>query len=321
MQSFAALLTSALQRSGFAPDVTADADTDPVATEYAAIQAARLRLESGEDWAMIVQSVAPDRTEADLVRIAGFGSAITEFSTGFLCNQKQREELSALGALFNLIAALYDYFLDHPLHDEPFVLKRETLVQAVRNNNGTGLQSLAHTGTLRERVMAQLILRYLGQLQKLTSPHTPAHCMQTFGKLIVRMFDAQNATVQNNVTIPAYLAMRKSALSIVALGFPVWLAGVQHPACTYFAHLRWMYSLGDFISWVNDFADFEQDRDAGAVNRLLADTAVYPYERALRVAQLGQQIMKFRENLRVDDKRSALINNLFTKYIYNWLKL
>lgn len=316
MTTFAQLLSAELSRHAFGT-VLASAE-DQLVTREAVAHTARLQSALAPYWPDILRSVEPLRTQHDLTRIIGFGSMLTEFSAAFLCGEPKKRDLVQLGALFNLIAALYDYFLDHPLQGETFLLKRETLLQAVRDKDETGLQALAQTGTLRERVIARLILRYLGQLQALTSPQTPIQYVQTFRKLILRMFDAQNATVQNNV-IPAHLVMRKSALSIVALGFPVWMSGVTNPACMYFSHLRWMYQVGDFISWVDDFADFEQDRDTGLPNRLLSDP-LYPYERAQRVAQLGLKVLKFRENLKVEGENSSEINKLFTKYIYNWLK-
>jgi hypothetical protein len=318
MAIFAHVLSAELQRTSFGDP--AGSRVEHVMWTEAQQSTGQLQSSLTEDWSDILLSISPQRTHYDLTRIIGFGAMLTEFSASYLCTEEKKQELVRLGALFNLIAALYDFYLDHPVVGEKLALDRATLLLALRNKQrpATDAKLIMPSATLRERVMMRLIQHYLQRLHALSAHDVQPQHARTFEKLILQMFDAQNATVQNNV-IPAHLVMRKSALSIVALGFPVWMSGVTNSACTYFSHLRWMYQLGDFISWVDDFADFEQDRDAGLPNRLLSDS-LYPYERAQRVAQLGREILTFRENLSIRDERSVLINKLFTKYIYNWLK-
>jgi len=59
---------------------------------------------------------------------------------------------------------------------------------------------------------------------------------------------------------------KKTALPLVVLGLPAWLASpVCSPDC-YARHRRWLYRIGKFIRWIDDAADLSSDESAGAPN-------------------------------------------------------
>lgn len=320
MESFNTLLSTELRRIGFGNSDSEDAEQSG-AEHHAHAQAQELKLTLGAEWSDIVRTLSPERNENDLTRIVGFGCAIAEFTTGFLVSGVQMKQLVQLGGLCNLIVALYDYYLDHPVTAEKFVVPRSALEDALIENDFCKLQQIADRGTHRERIMCILIQRYLEQLNFFTAHRqdTPLQYRKTFVRLIMQMFDAQNATIEQGTKMNAHLVMRKSAQSVVALGLPVWLIGIRNPPYSYFSHLLWLYRIGDFISWVDDFADFTSDCDKGSPNRLLTDR-LFPYERAVLVARNAVNILKYRENLSNCEESIVKTNKLFTYFVYNWLK-
>ena len=59
---------------------------------------------------------------------------------------------------------------------------------------------------------------------------------------------------------------KKTALPLVALGLPAWLASPKLDEVRFDEHYRWLVRVGKFIRWVDDAADFELDGAAGASN-------------------------------------------------------
>jgi hypothetical protein len=59
---------------------------------------------------------------------------------------------------------------------------------------------------------------------------------------------------------------RKTALPLVVLGLPGWLACRQCEDDDYRQHRRWLGRLGRFIRWIDDTADAAADRATGNAN-------------------------------------------------------
>jgi hypothetical protein len=84
---------------------------------------------------------------------------------------------------------------------------------------------------------------------------------------------------------------RKNVLPVIVMGTPVWLAGPAYTSASFRQHLLWLSRVGEFLGWVDDFADYSIDRISGHANRLCSVPGNEVNIAASRVARLGRRVL------------------------------
>lgn len=220
-----------------------------------------------ERWIEMVAAIGPARQEEDLVRVLGFGNALTSFTCAPFSHHLQVQLIKDLGALCNLIVSLYDYFLDHAA-PRTFTFPEQVLHEALRGNYSS-LQRTAAQGIPAQRIIAGLVLDYFQLLGSVPADANADRIKKILYKTIWLMFEAENAAAADPAEVNDFYLKRKSALPFVVIGLPGLLLHGQAALSRYPAYLRWLYDLGEFIGWVDDVVDIRRDLQNRQPNRLL----------------------------------------------------
>lgn len=253
------------------------------------------------DWREANAVLTYPYTEGHLVRILGFGRLLTEFSVAPLAarlNVTALEEVLELGELSNLIVTVCDQYIDLQPEGTPILSRR--MLERARAHSRFSFGWMKRRGTAQERVVARLVTLYFRQLAKL--PYAAKHeSLYAFMRhVIISMYDAEIAAERKNKGTPRERTLRrKSALPFVVMGLPVWLSAPDIHLTTFHRHLRWLYGLGEFIGWVDDVIDLNEDRNAGHPNRVhnaLSRVRVPLRRRTLArsIARRGRRVVKMR---------------------------
>jgi hypothetical protein len=245
------------------------------------------------DWRAANAVLTYPYTEGQLVRILGFGRLLTEFSVSTLVarlNVVGLEEVLELGELSNLIVTVCDQYIDLQPEGTPVLSRRMLEGAKARSRLSFGWMK-RRSGTAQQRVMARLVTLYFRRLAKL--PYAVRHeSLHAFmHRVIISMYDAEmDAERKSNGTPRERTLRRKSALPFVVMGLPVWLSAPDIEVTTFRRHLRWLYGLGEFIGWVDDVIDLDEDRNDGHSNRV--HNALAGVRRPLRRRVLAQSIAR-----------------------------
>ena len=118
----------------------------------------------------------------------------------------------------------------------------------------------------------------------------------------------------------------KAALSFLSMGLPAWLASARADSKRLSSHLKWLCDVGEFLGWIDDIVDIEEDVASGFANRVVVrlQTSNGRKSRALKsladeVAGLGSRIAdEWSRNLpRPGDYRNSL--DSFKTNVFLWL--
>jgi hypothetical protein len=101
-------------------------------------------------------------------------------------------------------------------------------------------------------------------------------------------------------------AKSKAALSFLSMGLPAWLATAHADSRRMSSHFKWLCEVGEFLGWIDDIVDMEEDYASGFANRIVVRlrTSKEPRSRVLEsladeVACLGRRIAdEWSRNLR-----------------------
>lgn len=223
-------------------------------------------------WRAALDGAARPVSDADVVRIVGMGRLLSEHLLAPLALPSDtRTPLARLGALANLIVALYDNFLDGRGSGTP--LSRSAL-SADSGKRGLMLFWHRSLGTVDERLMGRLVELYYRRLQLLTPPSLAGSARLAFiHRTIRRMYDAEDATRTRSGPPSRAALRRKAALPFVVMGLPGWL--VASPGTTtLFWHVGWLYRVGLFFGAIDDAVDMEADRAASHPNTLTSELSL-----------------------------------------------
>ena len=223
-------------------------------------------------WSEAFRRVPRRVSDVDIARILGVGRLLTEHVIAPLnVHESQRESVARLGALANLIVAIYDYYADST-DGRCIAVARESLAGAGRGPMSLFPLRVAIAGTPEERFMTPLVSLYYKWLAQLAS-HEPssAAVLTLIQRAIVRMYDAESLTWRESHPNAAVMR-RKAALPFVVMGLPGWLA-TSRPQTNVQWHLRWLYRLGIFFGNIDDAVDLESDRASAHPNRIDAELA------------------------------------------------
>jgi hypothetical protein len=196
-------------------------------------------------------------------RIMGFGYCFTEYIIEDIgLNAKDRNEIQELGALSNFIVSIYDHFLDNNLITSELPLLQ--LIESIRKKETIGFRQ---TGI---QFFGKLVQRYLERAYALSAHDSGNRAWRTLTKAIISMYQANKMLLQGSVVRQPYrVHLQKSALPIVVMGLPAWIATIDKSDAAYFRHLRWMYALGEFLAWIDDAADLDDDERTSQPNLVI----------------------------------------------------
>jgi hypothetical protein len=255
------------------------------------------RLVGERTWRKGLGALPRPVADVDVVRILGFGRLLTEYAVASLnLEAAVRERVVRLGALANLIVAIYDHYVD-TLPGGHAAIPRGALRVVPHARRWPPLAWYRVAGSPQRRYMARLMRIYYRRLDELgASAPACSGVAALVHRTIVRMYDAEALTRARAVPPGKAVLRRKAALPFVVMGLPGWLAGSPNGA-TLLRHLRWLYQLGILLGDIDDAVDMDADRAALQPNRLDAEirTASDP-ESALdraarRIARRAEQVV------------------------------
>jgi hypothetical protein len=243
-------LTEELAIAGFNPD--------PLTLK---LVTARTLSRGEEEMAGIPEITNNAASRRQLAGNLGFGSCLTDFLTaGTPALRSQRRSISSLGGIAFGIIGVFDSLLDSGILDSGI----EVLPIAL---NGEAHSADVKCITEREAVN-WLIAEYLQRLRAL--PRTQPGVFGLIETAIKRMYHAELQSARTPAADSRTVWWRKSVLPIAVMGTPAWLDAAAATPKGFREHLYWLCRVGEFLGWVDDFADFEYDRTSGHMNRVLA---------------------------------------------------
>ncbi len=261
------------------------------------------------------------------VRILGYGRLLTEFAIAPVSlSLRAREEIARLGSLANFMIAIYDKYVDL-LADDGAVLPRRALLDAVRDRKSVRLMWLRVLGSPGPRLMIRLLTLYRRRAKRLVLRAAMRPSVAgVMRRAIMTMYDAESDTRGKPGQTPTQRTLRrKSALPFVVMGLPAWVATDQSLSARYRWHLRWLYRLGEFLGWIDDAVDLEEDHHAGQPNRvkhvlsqrLGADGD--DFRLAHRIAQQGQRVVaEWRERAREVPYSHPIVRDALPVTVCSW---
>lgn len=231
------------------------------------------------------------RPKDDIVRVLGFGAALTDYAvTSLRIPDLAREEVLHLGALANLIVTLFDQFVDNGYRRNT-VLSPTILALAMSRPTRIAARLVAAISPAYRRMMVRLVCAYFDGLGKL--PHATARpeLLALIQRAIARMYRAESRTLEPHLPATVVDLRRKAALPFVVMGLPGWLVVESVPATTIYRHVGWLYRLGAFIGYVDDITDLSADERCERSNVVAIERRRRPDAVLLRrLARLGQRV-------------------------------
>jgi hypothetical protein len=205
------------------------------------------------------------------IRTLGVGAEISQFTMAPLnCEKKHREKVTGLGGLACFIVSTFDSLVDSGA-PAPELL------------NGDGGEG----GT--EEPLNRVVRLYFEELDSL--PQRRAGIRVLIEKAIRRMYRAELDSLTGGTSRSVW--WRKNVLPFVVMNLPAWLANETSEGCAVERHLRWVGRMGEFLGWVDDWADLEIDRKAGTMNRLLETAGSEPSAGCVRrIARRGRRVLR-----------------------------
>ena len=215
-------------------------------------------------WRDGVRAMRMPVASADLVRVLGTGKLLTEFTLAPLgVSDRSLARVARLGALSNLIVALYDHCFDNSPDGHRVIVRSMLRVGQLPRANRFIRRFI---GPADERLMVGLVHLYYKELERLAQHHPAGRSVvRITRRAIIRMYEAEVLTAPSGKPVPEAVLRRKSALPFVVMGLPGWLAATASPEL-FRTHLMWLYRLGAYFGRVDDIVDIESDRHSGACN-------------------------------------------------------
>jgi hypothetical protein len=203
---------------------------------------------------------------ASIEWILGFGACLTEFVIDPVpIPDRFGNKLVELGALANIFAATFDLFLDSGICGPDVVAQQVVLSLSLSSVKGTA----AHPtyGKFAEKIIGDLLTEYYRLLHGFDGGANGRFVQNLLAADIERLFAAEAKTLDRKSCDVEELK-DKSALLLVIMGLPAWLAADRVELERIIEHRRWLYKVGDFMGWIDDIADLESDRRRDHPNRV-----------------------------------------------------
>jgi hypothetical protein len=199
--------------------------------------------------------------------VAGYGALMTRFVIAPLALEAQRQrELMRLGAIANIIVSYFDEMVDGGW-PRALLLPRWALAFAASGGGRLVLRGAARCVPPPTRLTLCLVAEFFAAVVRLPHAARRAAVRSDLRRTIVDMYLEEGRTPREWQRIRGAAArQKKTALPLVVLGLPGWLARAEFSAASYRCHRRWLVRLGKFVRWIDDAADMAQDRVAGSAN-------------------------------------------------------
>jgi hypothetical protein len=245
-------------------------------------------------------------SDSKLARILGFGEAMTEFLVaGVPMSAQARSLVIRIGALSRFILSIYDKLVDNVGEKE--LLPRSVLIQFIDDYRVS--RRLRLPSDPSRKVIVRAVISYFSSLSLLPYASERSHARQTLGSAILALFDVETALRPDRrgaTTLHEEDAKSKAALSFLSMGLPAWLATAHADSRRMSSHFKWLCEVGEFLGWIDDIVDMEEDYASGFANRIVVRlrTSKEPRSRVLEsladeVACLGRGIAdEWSRNLR-----------------------
>jgi hypothetical protein len=268
LDAIALSLAADLAASGFAPD--------PLSVK---LVGARIADRGAFEFECLPSTITPPKPLRSLcAHHLGMGASLTEFLIGGVSPDRDFIAAAAsLGGIAHTIFAVFDALLDVS-HCVPQLFGGDSV--------------LASDPEIRSRQQLVIELVNLYFLRLSLFPPDSLRVRALLDRAIRRLYDAELHSA-----MPAEVCWktwwRKNALPIIVMGLPAWLSIRPEGKIGFPQHLQWLGRVGEFLGWLDDFADYEQDCALGNANRLRLQDAISMEACARRVAAKGRRVLSF----------------------------
>ena len=203
--------------------------------------------------------------------VLGYGELMTELLIAPIpLDPAVRVRVARLGGHANLIVSYFDEMVDGGW-PRSSLLPRWVLDGTRTRMGRVILDAIRHLAPAPADLTARLVSGYFQRLADL--PHAARHraLHAEIHRLVVEMYLEEGRTPREWLRIRGTAArQKKTALPLVVLGLPGWLATPVMARAQLDRHRRWLVRLGKFIRWIDDASDVVADEAAGGANLVLA---------------------------------------------------
>jgi hypothetical protein len=265
-------------------------------------------------------------SDSRLAAILGFGEAMTEFLVaGIPASTGSRPDVIRIGALAKFIISIYDKLVDDVGERE--LLPRGELIRAM--NGSSAPRRTTMPADPSRRVIMKAVSAYFRLLHLLPFAKRRERERRMLGKAIVELFDVElrlRPDRRGTAGVREDAVKAKAAFSFISMGLPAWLASPRPDPEALSWHWNWLGELGEFLGWVDDLMDVEEDVGCGFPNRVVMRLQRPNGRRPQALRSLAEEIATLASDL-VDQwncrlstagtHRNAL--NCFKTNILSWL--
>lgn len=265
----------------------------------------------------LVGSRIADRGKCELERVAlakladsalhdvcayhlGMGASFTEFLIRSLRLPRElRLSVASLGGIAHTIYALFDALLDESrCAPEIFGNRWQPSEQA----------SVA----VKQRLVLDLVDLYFRRLYAFACDDFKLRML--LERAIRKLYDAEVESAKS-ASIRRSVWWRKNALPILVMGLPGWLTAANRSTISFSEQIVWLGRIGEFLGWVDDFADFERDSASGQPNRLRDQPEDKLGSLARRAAAKGRRVLHSWDS----HNDASAERDTFTVIVWEWL--
>ncbi|MGQ0714857.1 MAG: hypothetical protein ACT4PJ_14185 [Gemmatimonadaceae bacterium] len=322
---FRSTLWAELRRAGVLPD-DARYDEGRRAVTRAGVQECALleRAIGHRLWNRGLVALHRPHAQADCVRVLGFGRLLTEFLLpAHPIDRSAHDDVLHLGALANLIVALFDHFADNSTLGAQ-MLSPASLERACGGSRAH-LRWRSLFGAPEGRLIARLVLEYFRRLDRLPFARRRTGVGALVSRAILAMYAAELATLQQAQPSKKVLR-RKCALPLVVMALPAWLAVERIEQSKLRSHVRYAYRVGEFIGAIDDAADADLDLVSGRSNGVLqalhargAAPDILSSNLAREIAREGVRLLEEQPGLAVESKDRDHARDALGLVVRSWL--
>ncbi|MFW9846481.1 MAG: hypothetical protein ACFFD6_07025 [Candidatus Thorarchaeota archaeon] len=274
-------------------------------------------------WNKMIPQLHIERPEDALIRVAGFGNVLTRFVLAPLkLPAKEEHSIARLGTLANLLVTVFDRLADSGI-SLATLLPRWLLVVLSKNKGRMLLPVLNSIAPANTTAITRMVQRYFSCLAEIARNSNRDSVYNLIRKYIIYMFDVECMTISRSGNLQEERILKeKAALPFVILGMPGWLTEKCASKSDFQWHIKWLYQLGEFFGWIDDFVDYNEDMKTGQSNRVIhamkENECNFEWVLARRIAKLGHDVISEWSN-RINGDNSKSTQEAFSTCLISWL--